>query len=100
VEFIFTDRHAYVIDAVYLRELEDLNRIDWPILQRRDFRRDLDDIGKVNRYMAEALIYQSLPVTALSGIICHGVAQQARLQAVATGIGVATPIHARPGWYF
>lgn len=78
VQFVFTDRHAYLrtADDMFSSALADLVRIDWNILQARDFRRDPNDPGKMERYQAEALVYQRVPVTSLLGIVCHGTAQQ------------------------
>jgi hypothetical protein len=30
--------------------------VDWPLLQKRDFKRDPDDPAKLERYQAEALV--------------------------------------------
>ena len=38
--FVFTDSHAYYQWANFYVDLGDLGRIDWPLLQRRDFKRD------------------------------------------------------------
>lgn len=55
--FLFTDSHAYYRWANFYSDLADLTNIDWPLLQRRDFRFDPDDPAKFERYQAEALIY-------------------------------------------
>lgn len=100
LRFVFTDAHAYPHWAGYYSDLQDLERIDWGILQRRDFKRDPDDPRKMERYQAEALIYQHVPTEALLGIVCynddlkhwvHEQVQQRKLD---------LPVHARPGWYF
>lgn len=52
IAFVFTDRYAYLEaanDHFYSR-LEDLERIDWAIVSTRDFRADLNDPGKKERY--------------------------------------------------
>lgn len=98
--FVFTDSHAYYQWANYYRDLDDLQHIDWPLLQQRDFKRDADDPAKIERYQAEALIYQHCPVDALLGIMCYtpalqqSIAQQIQLR------GLELKVHARPGWYF
>ncbi|WP_425514486.1 DarT ssDNA thymidine ADP-ribosyltransferase family protein [Collimonas antrihumi] len=46
----------------YYSDLAQLREIDWPLLQRRDFKRDADDPRKMERYQAEALVYQYLPI--------------------------------------
>jgi len=40
-------------------------------LQRRDFKRDPDDPKKMERYQAEALIFQHLPIQGVLGIVCY-----------------------------
>src|SRR6266542_3693064 len=76
VEFVFTDRHAYLQAATFSGELADLDQIDWKHLQTRDFRRGGDDPDRIERYQAEALIHQHLPVTALTELVCHGPREQ------------------------
>lgn len=71
IRFVFTNQHAYPVMAEYFSDLRRLDRIDWPILQNRDFKHDPDDPGKKERYQAEALIYRYHPVDALTGIACY-----------------------------
>jgi hypothetical protein len=54
--YLFTDSHAYYQWANYYNNLNDLDKIDWPLLQSRDFKRDPEDPAKFERYQAEALI--------------------------------------------
>jgi hypothetical protein len=70
VPFVFTNAHAYPVTADYFNDLSHLDRIDWPVLQSRDFRHDPDDPGKKERYQAEALVYRHLPPSGLLGIGC------------------------------
>lgn len=56
VPAVFSDRHACLQTAQLFTSLEDLDKIDWDILQRRDFRRDVDDPERTDRYQAEALV--------------------------------------------
>jgi hypothetical protein len=53
VTFLFTDRHAALATAQFSSDLAELGRIDWPLLRSRDFRRDPEDPGKLERYQAE-----------------------------------------------
>jgi len=77
-----------------------LGKIDWPLLQTRDFQRDPDDPAKFERYQAEALIHRHLPVNGLLGIVCYtenlkqAIAQQIQMR------NLTLPVHARPKWYF
>lgn len=91
IPFVFTDRHAYVQTASFYNSLDDLERLDWPLLQARDFRNDPEDPGKKERYQAEALIHRHLPVTALLGIVCHSAAIVERLASEASRRSLSLP---------
>lgn len=98
--FVFTDRHAYLRTAEFFNDLVELVRIDWAILRRRDFQRDPNDPGKMERYQAEALVHRHLPVNALAGLACHGKLQERRLAAELEKTGQPLTIAVKPGWYF
>jgi hypothetical protein len=99
IDFVFSDRHAYLRAAEFSSDLEDLDRIDWNILQARDFKRDPNDFEKVERYQAEALVHGHMPIEGLMGVICYGPAQQQRVAALAAGHHDTLDIKALPGWY-
>lgn len=75
--------------------------MDWGLLQSRDFKRDPNDPKKFERYQAEALVYQSCPISMILGIICYNdnikekMESELRIREI-THIQVL----ARPGWYF
>lgn len=98
--FLFTDCHAYSGLANFYDDLARLDRIDWPLLQRRDFKRDPEDPGKLERYQAEALVHQHVPLEALLGIVCFTDAVRSEIESKMRGLGVALPVHTRPNWYF
>lgn len=100
LRFVFTDAHAYPHWAGYYSDLQDLERIDWEILQRRDFKRDPDDPRKMERYQAEALIHQHVPTEALLGIVCYDYDLKRWVQEQVQQRQLNLPVHARPGWYF
>ncbi|WP_211227203.1 DarT ssDNA thymidine ADP-ribosyltransferase family protein [Saccharospirillum impatiens] len=74
--------------------------IDWPLLQNRDFRRDLDDPGKFERYQAEALVYGRCPVGGLLGVFCHSDTVRSELELMINTSGLNLPVYTRPNWYF
>ena len=97
IEFVFSDRHAYLKAAQFSDDLDDLDRIIWPVLQARDFRKD--DIDKFEKYQAEALIYKHVPVEALIGITCYNGAIRDTVRALAEKNGVDVEVIAKSGWY-
>ena len=100
VKFVFADRHAYLHAAEFSSDLGNLDRIDWDILQNRDFSRDSNDPGKFERYQAEALVHLHLPISALLGIACYDSAIRTVLAAEATERELDLKILAQPNWYF
>lgn len=98
--FLFTDSHAYYRWATYYDDLAHLDKVDWPLLQARDFKRDPDDPAKFERYQAEALVHRHCPVSGLIGIVCYSEAIKIGVNAQVQAKGLGLQVHSRPGWYF
>lgn len=100
IPFVFTDRHAYLQTTSFFSDLARLDRVPWGLLQNRDFKKDVYDPSKFERYQAEALVHRHLPVSALSGILCHGNAQKVVLQGELAKRRLTLQIAVKPGCYF
>lgn len=101
IRFLFTDRHAYLFNATFTSDLGQLhNMVPWELLQARDFRKDAEDPAKSERYQAEALIHQHLPVGALSGVVTYNDSIKAEVQALADERQLELGIHSKPSWFF
>lgn len=98
--FLFTDMHAYYQWATYYDNLVHLDKIDWKLLQARDFKRDDNDPRKFERYQAEALIRGHCPVSGLIGIVCYSETGKMQAQSQVQAQGLNLQVYARPGWYF
>ncbi len=98
--FLFTDVHAYLSYAEYSSDLSNLDKIDWKLLQSRDFKRDDEDPRKMDRYQAEALVHKHLPVAGLLGAICYNKEVQAGIEHLAAAQGLSFKAYTQPGWYF
>ena len=97
---IFTDAHAFPAWASYYNDPACLHKIDWPLLQRRDFKRDPDDLKKIERYQAEALVHSHLPASELLGMVTYDDKVRQLVQEQVARCGLSIPVYARPGWYF
>jgi ssDNA thymidine ADP-ribosyltransferase DarT-like protein len=64
------------------------------------FRRDENDLGKLERYQAEALAYQSVPMEALIGVACYTEVTRQEVEAATSSAGVSVRVVLRPDWYF
>ena len=100
LSFVFTNQHAYPVDTEFFDRVEDLSRIDWPLLQRRDFKTNDADPGKQVRYQAEALIHRYVPLAALFGIGCHDDHVRNQLQSMVETRGLSFNVKTTPTWYF
>ncbi|MEX1031871.1 MAG: DUF4433 domain-containing protein [Cellvibrionaceae bacterium] len=98
--FIFTDRHAYPVTARFFNDLAALDEVDWPLLQQRNFQRNPDDPGQIERYQAEALIHGHVPISALLGAVCYTRELEMQLKEQAGKLGVELDIRHLPHWYF
>ena len=100
IPFVFTNGHAYMKESDLFTDLADLDKIDWDLLRRRDFKGDAEDPGKMGRYQAEALAHRHVPVSALLGIACYDSATKESLEAEVHRRSLAVPVEAVRGWYF
>lgn len=98
--WLFTDMHAYYQWAKFYNSLDHLDKVDWPILQARDFKRDPDDPAKFERYQAEALVHKHMPVSVLIGVVCYTSALKQSIDQDVAARGLQLAVHARPNWYF
>jgi ssDNA thymidine ADP-ribosyltransferase, DarT len=97
IPFVFSDRHAYLKTAMFSDDLAHLDRIIWPVLQERNFRKD--DLERFEKYQAEALVYKHMPLEALKGIICYDQASKMSVKADVDALGLELNVLAQPGWY-
>lgn len=100
VRFVFSDRHAYLQAARFSADPADLDRIDWAILQARDFRRDPNDPGKMERYEAEALARDHVPVQALFGAYCYDNVVHTEISRIVADAGSAMRVVANAKMFF
>lgn len=97
---LYTDRHAYLRTARYLSSLDHLDAISWGPLQRHDFSRDVDDPEKKEKYQAEALVHQRLPIEHLSEIACYNDDGRVFLEESRDELSLELTITVRRRWYF
>jgi hypothetical protein len=100
VPFIFTNQHAYAVDTEFFSGVDALNRIDWSLLQSRNFKTDDADPGKQSRYQAEALVHRHVPLAGLLGMGCNDDAVRDRLAGWISARGLQIPVKTTPSWYF
>ena len=99
VPFVFTDGHAYGYTTRFFNELHDLDRIDWEILQRSDFKTSVDDPGKVSRYQAEALVYGGCRLDPLGALACYDAEVKEAVERWVRKRGSEIKVFVRSAWF-
>ena len=100
VEYVFSDRHAYLRAAKFYSNHLALDDLPWTDWQNRDFTRDPGDPSKFERYQAEALVYKKVPLESFQGIICYGKRELDAIKAMIKKKGLGMTVHQRERWYF
>lgn len=98
--YVFTNGHAYMAEAEFYRSTDSLDQIDWPLLQRRDFKSDPNDFSKQFRYQAEALVHRHLPLASLVGIVCYNGSARDSLTEMVNKWQLNLEIKTLPQFYF
>ena len=99
--FLFSDRHAYLANAEFSDRLEDLaDFVPWALLQAKDFKRDLENPDKTDRYQAEALVHHHLPASALLGIGTYTNEARVAVSAEVAAHQLPLKVVTRPNWFF
>ena len=97
IPFVFTDRHAYLRTAQFSTDMENLDWIIWETLQQKDFRKD--DIEKFEKYQAEALVHNHVPLEALLGIVAYNEQVKSWVEDEIAKRGVSIKVVAKNGWF-
>ena len=100
VRFVFSDRHAYLATARFSANPVDLSWIDWELLQARNFKRDPNDPGKMERYEAEDLAHGHVPTAAFVGAYAYDDAVAAQVTSIVAQAGSAMRVIANSKMFF
>ena len=100
IEFVFTDRHAYLNTATFSANAGELaGMVSYDLLRSGDFRRDPEHPERAERYQAESLVYRHLPCDALIGAACYTDAVKRRIDEDSAAKGTSLPVRVRRDWY-
>lgn len=99
VSYVVSDRHALLRTAAFAVGRENCGGLAWDLWQNRDFRRDLNDPKKFDRYQAEALVHRHLPARTLLGIAVYDEVSEEIVGRAIEVTGAAVRVVRRPEWY-
>ncbi len=71
LKFAFTNRHAFVAYSNHFNKIDDLENIDWEIMNAKYWNNTADDNDRMTRRMAEFLVYHFVPVNCILAIATY-----------------------------
>ena len=99
ISYVVSDRHAALDAATFAPGRSILNSLPWEQWRNRDFKRDANDLEKMERYQAEALVHRYLPSNVLSAIITADDQTQRLAEQKVSASGQSIPALVRRSWY-
>lgn len=98
---MFTDGHGTMAPITqFFHDLDDLNRIDWPLMSTRYWNDTRDDGDRKRRRQAEFLVHSFFPWFLVDCIAVMKRSQIASLRKLCEANGDSKPINAMTGWYY
>lgn len=99
--WVFSDGNCANTITDYSADLADLDRfVDWPLMNEHIWRDTLTDGDRKRRRMAEFLVHEHLPWSAVLGFAVHSEAASHRVSATLGSLGCELPVRVRPDWYY
>jgi hypothetical protein len=98
--FTFTDGHAEMATCTFFERIEDLNNVDWQIMQSRLWNDTPQDGNRKWRRQAEFLVHNHFPLNLISeiGVISPEFAEETARLADASGYKIE--VNVRKNWYY
>jgi len=100
-KFFFTDGQANQKFTGHFNNLDDLDKIDWPVVDSSDFKKTEADPDRLRRYQAEFLVYQHVPVNCISQVVVYDKDKKSGVESLLANNNLYIPIKvAKKDFYF
>ncbi|MFA6101600.1 MAG: DUF4433 domain-containing protein [Victivallaceae bacterium] len=96
----FSDGHAVEAFSGFYNELNDLDKIDWPLIGNWSWKNTLEDNDRKRRKQAEFLVEGSVPLSAVSHIAAMNAAAQAQVAGILNNSTIPLAVTIEPDWYY
>ena len=98
--FVFTDGHGVMAMSEFFDDLNELDEVDWEIMEAQYWADTYDDPDRKRRRQAEFLIYNRLPWYTISEIGVSNEKTQSEVQDIIRDAAHQPPINLRRNWYY
>ncbi|MFC5409139.1 DUF4433 domain-containing protein [Larkinella bovis] len=97
--FVFTDRHAKLDYAQHFNDCSRLVDLDWATIQSDNWGQQYGVLKKEKK-QAEFLVYQTVPINLIQGIVCHNETIKNSVEVAMEEAKVFLPVVCRPKFYY
>jgi hypothetical protein len=98
--FAFTDGHGIIGYTQFSDDLEDLDMVDWDIMEAKYWNNTADDNDRRRRRQAEFLVHRFCPWTLITQIGVINTTIQAQVQRILQNVKYQPPVRVNPNWYY
>lgn len=98
--FVFSDGNCATAVTAFFEKLEDLDKVDWELMEATWWFDTPEDPDRRRRRAAEFLVHQCVPWEAFLGIATMNVAMADIARAELAKMDVELPVLVRRDWYF
>ena len=98
--FAFTDGHGIIGYTQFSDDLEDLDMVDWDIMEAKYWNNTADDNDRRRRRQAEFLVHRFCPWTLITEIGVINTTIQAQVQRILQNVKYQPPVRVNPNWYY
>lgn len=98
--FTFTNGHAEMMLTEFYESLDDLDKIDWDLMQSNFWFDIEDDINRKWRRQAEFLVHHKFPVDLIAGIGVISEEVKSEVEEILKASGKEKKVAVLPQWYY
>jgi hypothetical protein len=98
--YFFTDGQANTSISRHLHQLQDLDKVDWEVINSGDFKKSMADIDRPRRYQAEFLVESHVPVNCIEAIVAYNESGATFVKKELARTDLLTPVYIKNSFYF
>jgi len=98
--FVFTDAHAHAFISNFYNNIANLVAIDWQLMNAVYWNNTENDPTRMQRRMAEFLVYQFVPVSCILEIVAMNPLVKREVEEILNRNQMNIPVNVNQYWYF
>lgn len=100
LRFFFTDRHAHAAFATQFNDINDIDKLDWDVIESKWWKNTPEDNDRMSRKQAEFLVHNFVPWNCVHDVGVFNARYQSDAREILARYNDSTPVHIRTGYYY